>query len=301
MSPLTIDCVLKSAITGIVDLTTLQPLLPLYASDKEDGIRCIIHPVHGPITQQFKPIPNDFIRQTLAEYCPPYLDGELIIRGRTFYQNQSSIMSKTGHPDWNFLVFDSFYNRYDGFCERYDWAKQKITKLNEEYPSPEPAITIISQTFCSTVAALQQAEEDAVARGKEGIMLRIPGGYYKEGRSTFNEGFLLKVKRFLDDEACVIGMEEQMENRNPSSLAHDNTSRRTTHMLFLKPTAMMGKLLAVWQGKQIKIGSGFTQRQRAEWWNNPDAIVGKTITFKYQPHGTLDLPRAPIFKGIRYD
>jgi DNA ligase-1 len=39
-------------------------------------------------------------------------------------------------------------------------------------------------------------------------------GTYKFGRSTVRDNILLKVKRFLDDEAVVIDIEEKMHNEN---------------------------------------------------------------------------------------
>jgi ATP-dependent DNA ligase len=298
---LQVDRPLKASSKPITDLATLQHLLPLYASDKEDGIRCLIHPKLGPISQTFKPILNDYVRETLAEYCPTGLDGELIVPGKDFNDIQSAIMTKTGIPDWKYLVFDCFTNIYDPFVTRFSRAGTLIQELNNEYPSEDPAIKLLPQILCTTIKEIENAEAYALARGKEGIMLRVPGGYYKEGRSSLNEGYLLKVKRFMDDEAVVIDIEEQIENCNPAKRGYDNCLRRSTHAAFMKPTGLMGKIICKWKGHRIKIGSGFTEEQRARYWNNPSFIVGKTITFTYQPHGMRTLPRAPIFKGIRYD
>ena len=41
-----------------------------------------------------------------------------------------------------------------------------------------------------------------------------PNAPYKQGRSTVREGYLLKVKTFLDDEATVVRFEERMHNGN---------------------------------------------------------------------------------------
>jgi DNA ligase-1 len=299
--PLTITRVLKAPTKPIEDLATLQHLLPLYASDKEDGIRCIIHPTMGPLSQQFKPIPNDFTRTTLAEYCPPCLDGELTLDDTTFNDVQSAIMTQKGTPDWKFRVFDSFYNLYAGYQFRMEWAIRQIDELNDAYPSPTPAISFMQQTLCETIDDIKRCEDDALHRGKEGLMLRTPLGLYKEGRSTFEQAYLLKVKRFMDDEAVVIGIEEQLKNCNPAIKDHGGLQRRGRVAAFMKPACMVGRLVCRWRGKEIKIGSGLTEMQKLKWWTYPHEIIGRTITFKYQPHGMLTLPRAPIFKGIRYD
>src|SRR4029078_1438409 len=57
-------------------------------------------------------------------------------------------------------------------------------------------------------------EERMLEVGYEGIMLRDPLGQYKCGRSTENEGILLKLKRKMTSEASVIGFQERMHNAN---------------------------------------------------------------------------------------
>ncbi len=132
-------------------------------------------------------------------------------------------------------------------------------------------------------------------------MLRQPKGWYKEGRSTLNEAYLLKVKRFTDDECTVIGIEEEQENCNLATQDAGGLQRRSKHRSGLKGKGMVGRLLCMWRSLPIRIGSGLTHEQKCRWWFNPQEIIGQTITFKYQLHGMKTLPRTPIFKGIRHD
>lgn len=291
--------VLKAPITPVTDFASLQ--FPLLASDKEDGIRCIIHPVHGPCSQTMKPIPNEFVRDGLKEYSPQFLDGELVLLNsdgscKSFNDVQSGIMTQIGYPEYEFRVFDSFANVYAPYVERMKDAKNSI----EIYTGGGSPIKWLPQTWCYTVHDIEKAEENALSRGKEGLMLRSPRGWYKEGRSTLCEQYLLKVKRFCDDEAIVIGMEEQMENCNLATRDAGGLSKRSKHKANLKPKGRVGKLVCLWQGHEIRV-DGFTDLQRDVWWASPSLIVGETITFSYQKHGMLNLPRTPKFKGIRYD
>jgi hypothetical protein len=63
----------------------------------------------------------------------------------------------------------------------------------------------------------------------------------------------------------------------------------------------MGFIVCKWHGMELRIGTGFTNYQRALWWNHKELLIGKTITFKAQFFGMKNLPRTPIFRGIRHD
>ena len=73
---------------------------------------------------------------------------------------------------------------------------------------------ILSGTNVNSMEEIDTNESACLEFGYEGIMLRDPNGTYKFGRSTARDNILLKVKRFLDDEAEVIGIEEKMSNQN---------------------------------------------------------------------------------------
>ena len=65
-------------------------------------------------------------------------------------------------------------------------------------------------------AQLAAYEEKCLAEGYEGVMIRTPDSPYKCGRSTEREGWLLKIKRFEDDEAVVLETYEGLSNLNPA-------------------------------------------------------------------------------------
>lgn len=296
--------VLKAPTEPVTDFASLQPHLDvhgfLYASDKEDGIRCIIHPHLGPVSQTLKPIPNRHIRDILSQ-APLCLDGELVaFCSRTgkelgFNYTQSCVMSQEGAPQFEFRVFDCFENVYASYQDRLLKAAYMVDHANLSF------VKLLVHWRCRNTEAIERREKDALKEGKEGIMINSPNGWYKEGRSTFNEGYLLKVKRFEDDEAVVIGLEEEMENCNPATIEVSGLQKRSKHAANLKGKDCVGVLICKWRGKEIRIGSGLTASQKSIWWQVPNLIIGKTITFKYQKHGMKDLPRSPKFKGIRYD
>lgn len=298
--------VLKAPTEPVLDFASLQHHLDahgLYASDKEDGIRCIIHPRLGPVSQTLKPIPNEWIKTCLCSSILVGLDGELIARRKgvdlDFNDTQSVVMSKEGQHGFQFRVFDDFSNQYDPYHQRMITARVKVQQYQDSIG--DEGVVWLPHQRCKSVVDIEKYEKRALLKGKEGIMLNHPNGWYKEGRSTLAEAYLLKVKRFVDDEAVVYALEEEMENCNPATREASGLQKRSKHQANLKGKGMVGKLICEWKEKTIKIGSGMTHDQKRRWWKNPTLIYGKTITFKYQLHGMKDLPRAPIFKGIRYD
>jgi len=219
---------------------------------------------------------------------PPY-DGELVV-GDCFSTTTSAVMSIQGNPDFKYFIFD-FVDVAKPFKERLlliDVKGDRLVKLEH--------------IIISSIAELIEYEEKAVMMGYEGVMLRDPDGRYKYGRSTVNEGILLKLKRFVDEEAMIIDLVEKMHNLNEVTLDERGYSKRSSVLANMQPMNTLGALVVNSQRWGVfKVGSGFTDEQRNEVWVNASKYIGATITFKYFPHGVKDKPRSPIFKGFRVD
>ncbi len=281
-------------------IATLQ--WPYYASYKKDGIRCLIHPTLGPVSQKMLPIPNHFIRETLADLCSnnfPCLDGELLVPGMTFNENQSVIMSRM-HPrqkEFRFLVFDSFKNPENRYHHRLSFAHMKVESI------ASPHVEWLSHEKIWQLADLLRYEELAIEAGEEGVMLNAPEGYYKEGRSTYREGLLLKVVRHVRDEATVIGFEEGLENCNAATVDGNGLTKRSKHQANMRPNGRLGAFICKWRGHELRIGSGecLTHSLREHIWNHKSRYLNCILTFKFKPFGMKDVPRQPIFCGFRND
>jgi DNA ligase-1 len=102
-------------------------------------------------------------------------------------------------------------------------------------------------------------------------MLREPGSPYVVGRSPT----LLKVKRFRDAEARVVG-------HQPGAGRH---------------RGRLGALLVeLANGVQFAVGTGLSDAERA---SPPPA--GSVITFRYQELTEAGVPRFPSYVGLRED
>ena len=132
-------------------------------------------------------------------------------------------------------------------------------------------------------------------------MLRHPDGPYKHGRSTAKEGWLLKVKRFEDSEARIIGFSELMHNANEAKRNELGHLERSSHKANKVGKQMLGALTVQDLKTKVEfdIGTGFTEDQRRLLWATGDNLLGKVVKYKSQPTGVKEKPRFPVFLGFR--
>ena len=283
------------------DHTTMS--FPVLASPKLDGIRCIIRD-GVPVSRKLKPIPNLYVQRILGE-LPDGIDGELMVEGG-FNACQSAFMSKGDGKPFNFFFFafdwdrEARLGRDNGFAARLE----ALTRWSEDHGHPN--LFVVEHVEITDHHQLNVYEREELDRGMEGVMTRDPNGPYKYGRSTTREGYLLKVKRFVDEEATITGVVERMHNGNEQerdALGHAKRSHAKAGMV---PMDTLGAFKCVTEdGAEFQVGTGFDEEQRASYWKNRDEMVGKTITFKHQPdpggRQPGQAPRFPVFLGFRHD
>jgi DNA ligase-1 len=275
-----------------------QLRFPLIGSPKIDGIRVLCHPEFGPVTRSLKPVRNEFVRKYLQGL--KWVDGEVTVgkmNAADVFNKTTAIMAGHGEPDFQYHVFDSFQVPQAQYVHRQTLLPMMLSSVGDpEYSRAK----ILEYEWLNNMVDLQAYEERKLLEGFEGIMLRRPDGAYKYNRSTFKEHILLKLKRFTDDEAVVVGFEPLLRNMNEATINERGFTERSAHKANKIATDMMGKLLVEHKiYEPFSIGSGFDFAQREEIWANQAKYLGKTVTFKYQLHGTIDKPRAPIFLRFR--
>lgn len=278
------------------DSSTL--VYPVIASPKLDGIRCLIQ--NGvALSRSLKPIPNKHVQEWAkiwGDCSVVTLDGELICGehdATVFNRTTSCVMSKDSEEEFTYWVFDAV-NIFEQYAER-------LRNLRHELDNIQPlGMRLVPTKLCMNEEQLLEFEAECLARGFEGVMVRDPNGPYKFGRSTLKEGTLLKLKRFTDSEAKVIGFEERYHNEN--ELKRDSTGKidRSTAKAGLKPAGDLGALVCEREdGVIFCIGTGFTAEERVDLWQRRDALIGKLVTFKHFEAGAIDKPRFPVFKAFR--
>jgi DNA ligase-1 len=274
------------------DINTLR--FPVLATPKLDGIRVL--KVDGKaVTRKFKPVPNTHIREMLEKYLPDGVDGEVMTPG-TFNDIQSKVMSFDGQPEFTFYVFDFVY---DDLNTPY-WSRV-ANMIRYVYTTAPFKIVILEPVEINSIEELLAFEEQCLSQGYEGVMIRQPDGKYKCGRSTPKEQILMKLKRFLDAEAIVVGFEEKMHNDNIQEKDEFGLSKRSHKKDGLVPANTLGALIVEDQKTKVRfgIGSGFDDALKKEIWDNRDSYINKLVKYKYQSVGVKDAPRFPVFLGFR--
>lgn len=265
---------------------------PVYASFKMDGIRCVT-PNGQVLSRKLKPIPNKYIQKLLRD-LPYGLDGELMVEG-SFNTLTSSIMSEAGEPNFTFKVFDILGSKKP-FKERMTEVVDICNTLALHHIEP------VFQHLCYDQASVQAYYDLAISKGYEGLILRNPSGPYKEGRSTLNEQWMLKLKPIEDTEATIVEFTELMHNLNAPETNNVGATERNKCQAGMQESGILGALIAITtEGTVVKVGSGFTNEQRTEIWVNQDKYRGKMFTFKFQERTVDGAYRFPVFKGWRHD
>lgn len=275
---------------------------PVMASPKLDGIRCVIRD-GVPLSRKLKPIPNKHVCKVLSGLPP--LDGEIMMRddftGKMlpFDKVQSAVMSHDGEPEIEYHVFDHYDHK--PFQDRYKKADHIVSY--HQVIKKATFLKIVEHKMIGSVQELLDFEERCIEQGYEGTMIRCPDGPYKFGRSTLKEGWLLKIKRWYDLEADLIGMVERQRNDNVAEVSELGLTKRAKKKEFLVPAGDMGALVLKYGGVQFECGTGFTAAQRVGMWGNRDELLEKKpkVTIKYQELTKDGVPRFPVFKGFRHN
>jgi DNA ligase-1 len=257
-------------------------------------------------SRSWKDLPNKHFQQKMAEMhaYTDYMDGEVIIGDepwapQLFNRTQSAIMSQDGEPNFTVWMFDCWAFVNEPFQRRQERVHFAAHRAHSEGCN---WIKHLYHQVINNYEELLNYEAACVETGYEGCMLRHIDGMYKFGRATLKQQGLIKVKRFQDAEATVIGFEPLYRNQNEQVRDAFGLAKRSSHSANMVPDALLGKLIvtaAPWG--EFAIGSGLDVAARTEIWNRQDSYLGRTVTFKYQSHGTLERPRLPIFKGFRHD
>ena len=272
---------------------------PVFVSPKLDGVRALI--IDGVVmSRNLKPIPNKHVQRLFGRKELNDLDGELIVgppgAKDVFQKTTSGVMSIDGEPDVQFHVFDSFRYPDDWFTTRHLKVCIQVESLEDIVP-----IQLVNQEVVIDQDILLKMEQRYLSFGYEGLMIRSGYGCYKFGRSTEREGLLLKVKRFTDGEAKIVGWRELMTNTNEAKTNELGQKSRSSKKAGMMPANKLGAWIVedLKTGQEFDIGTGFTDEQRIEFWKNRLLYKHVIIKYKYQEVGVKDKPRFPVFIGFR--
>lgn len=264
------------------------------ASYKLDGIRALVR--DGIVlSRSLKPIPNAYVQRLFGRAEYEGLDGELIVgapnASDVFRTTTSGVMSEDKTPDVRYYVFDYWNKPNTPF-------HQRVAMLAPSARA-EGRIVPVAQVLVGSIEQVDALFEQALVDGYEGLVLRNALSLYKFGRSTIGEGGLLKMKPFVDAEATVVGVVEQMHNANEAFKNELGRTARSTAKAGKVGMKVLGALRCrTPEGVEFEIGTGFSAAEREAYWMDL-GIIGRIVKYKSLIIGVKDKPRSAVFLGFR--
>ena len=271
-----ISSVLFNVSKGVLLSDTYKDTDPtgMYASEKFDGVRAIWN------GSELKSRTNKTINapKWFLNYLPTdnTLDGELYLK-RASFEAIISIVSKKIPIDeeWKkikFMVFD-VPSSSEKFSNRINILDNIVKSCKSECP-----LIMTKHTIIKSKEHMKSMFNNIVSKNGEGIMLRDPNSFYEQKRSKK----LLKVKPTDDAEAIIINMIEG-KGKNAGSMG-------ALKMQTLKKPFI-----------EFRIGTGFTQAMRKNYWIKKTNMIGNTVTYTYKGLTAKGVPRHPAFMRLRVD
>lgn len=285
----------------------------LYQQPKIDGLRASINDSLLPITRSGKEHKHKYLRQWSQDWPQlKFLDGEVSVGHEysedSFRESMSGMRAAEGNPEFTFYAFDYAFVNSMHYRARMDKIAEIIEQVGEVQKKSGGyfAKLVMTPTVkVYTVEDVRRMEAQHLADKWEGSMLRHPYKPYKFGRSTNLQGHLIKLKRFEDTEAVVIGYEAYQENQNESIRDDLGYLKKTAH----KENKVDKEMIGAWHVRllndasvEFKVGvmRGVTHEMRRSMWPNREQYIGKIMKLKHQGYGGgYDKPRTPVFLNWR--
>lgn len=266
------------------NLTDLQ--YPLYIQPKYDGYRCVYY--NGKLyTRSGLEFPNVNLKthfSTLFNLENVVLDGELYIEKTPFNE-----LTKVLNADNAVIPINLKYFVYD-CVPLQDWDKQKTSvtytdrlKLIRQTLNDLQDYKKIIDTPTDRVESAAEAIEiykKYLKNGYEGCMLKALEGKYQWKRCTLKSGEMIKLKPFKSEDLEIVAVVEG-----------EGKYQGTLGSIIVK-----GNNVA-----ETSVGSGFTDEDRKEIWDNKDKYIGKIAEIKYFEISEDKVLRFPIFERMRTD
>jgi len=286
-------------------ITLLQTLghLPLLGSHKLDGIRGT-NRQNKAMSRTMIPLPSAYAQK----FAIPEWDGvdgeftpQVVPPGITLMSASFSALMTHGSKE------PLHWNVFDLVCDGEPNLPyiRRLERLQEimSYDNTGLGINVLEQRLLKTIEDVLAMEQEAIDLGHEGLIVRRPDAPYKFGKSTLNQGYLIKVARYMRSECIIIGFVEQMQNTNEAIIDPRGLTKRSKVSEGMIGKGTLGALQVrdYHTGVEFEIGAGdgldFALRQ--EIWDNRDKYFNTVWRYKFKPYGVKDKPRHPVLEGRR--
>jgi len=283
--------------------------LPVIMQPKIDGVRGIN--LDGRLTgRSLKQFGNRHVTKLFSHDEFIGLDGELAAGHECdpalCRLTTSALGRHDGEPFVLWWLFDyvTAETHHWPYVQRYKALAKRICDL-QALPHLSPMsgyLRLVPYELVTSLERLDELRAIFLDMGYEGSILRHPNKGVKFGRSTVNEGGLLRIKDFVEEEAVVISITEGRSNGNEATINALGQTERSSHQANMTPNGMVGSLECtdVKTGKPITVAAGsMPHDDRVRYFQNQHLLIGQTIKYKTFPKGVKDKPRFPTFQTIR--
>lgn len=238
-------------------------VLPCYVSPKLDGVRAFKSPM-SMMFRSGKPIWGvGHIYDMLPRGIIP--DGEMLIPGIPFQESAGRIRSHNQTPDAHLYIFD-YMNSEAMLKDRY----QELLNL-KLYTDK---IHIIKHTLVHTMKGILAHHQRNLDAGFEGSVVKNPYSTYHFGKSW--DWMRLTPVKSVD--LKITGVYEGKG----------------------KYQGMMGGVVCNFNGIAVRVGTGWDDDQRKEYWADPTLVMHWTIRIEYKELTQRGSLRHPSFDRFRY-
>lgn len=221
------------------------------------------------------------------------LDGEIISKNFQELMKQIYRKDKSQNNDAELYLFD-LLNLDDfkkGFCNTIQMNRtNELKSWYRDNQSLVPNVKLLSSKIVNLNLESGQLEfkkfnNEAVLNGYEGIMIKDPNAIYECKRSSA----WLKLKPVIEISLIVKSIEEG-SGRNEGKLGAINAEGNDNGKNF-----------------KLSVGSGFSDKQREDFWLNKDMLIGQIIEIKADAitksqdgeFWSLRFPRFKTFRGFK--
>ena len=248
-----------------------------FASHKLDGVRCLaivddngtcnFFSRQGKTFDTLDVLKNEIESLNLRNIV---FDGEVCIVDENGAEDFQGIMKEIKRKDhtiqnpkykvFDYLMLEEFDNQ-----ESKRKLSDRLGNFNMVYNTfgkELKCIDVLGQWEVESEDHFQELAELATKNNWEGLILR-KDCEYKGKRSND----LLKVKKFFDEEYVVKSIETSIHRIIVDGLEVEEE--------------MLSNVVIEHKGCDVGVGSGFNQEERRLYFNNPERIIGKTITVQY--------------------
>lgn len=291
---------------------------PVIAQPKIDGVRALN--MTGKLTgRSLKPFKNRYLTTQLSHSALIGFDGELAAERETHPDlcrlTSSATGTITGEPFVLWWLFDyvTVENKALPYDRRLMQLEDRVKALMFEQPLLFPHLRVMPRKECSTLAELEEFDEQNLMRGFEGTCFRDPKGLHKQGRSSPTQGGLLRIKRFVDFEYKVHTIIEGEENQNEAQINELGNTFRSSHQENMVANGMLGAMLGTVladvydgetllfsKGDEVRVGAGcLTHDSRRYYFIHQDEFKRLVHKAKFFPKGIKDKPRFPTWQSFR--